>query len=107
MKGQQIQEIVKIIDNYLIVMPNAPHYNICRQQETKHVLEQLINRADHIDDNLLNKDALLNFLKNIQKWNGVTSEPEDVEFQLLILNAQTELRNIRARLQSEFDVQPG
>jgi hypothetical protein len=92
------QQIVKIINEYLALMPNAARYNVCRQQETRRTLELLLSKEDSEYGKLLNPQVLQAYLKEIRKWDGVSHEPEDVSFQLLLLDVQIELKSIRTKL---------
>lgn len=100
MDTRQKQQLIQEINEYLALMPNAIHYNICRQQETKRMLTHVLNLAGR-DEDLFNRKLLSTYLDRIAIWDGVTSEPEDMAFQLLIMDVQAELRELRARLQMQ------
>jgi hypothetical protein len=100
MENQEQRHIIKTINEYLSLMPKANRYNVCRQQETKKMLEFLVSKGNGTFSKAFDISMLQNFLKSVKKWDGVTHEPEDVSFQLLLLDVQIELKRIRAKLQT-------
>jgi hypothetical protein len=98
MKNQEKGIIVKAINEYLALMPSAAHYNICRQQETKKILLFLLSQKEPSIVAFFSVNTLQEFLSDIQKWDGVTHEPEDVTLQLLLLDVQAELKIVRNKM---------
>jgi hypothetical protein len=90
-----LENIYKQINEYLTVMPRANEYNLCRQKETKEVLSSVHGALKRIRPKHIMISILEENIENISKWDGVTSEPEDIEFKLLLEKVKRDLQQIK------------
>jgi hypothetical protein len=93
-----VKQIEEAINNYLSVLPTAHIYNICRQRETRQILEYLVGTLEtHQPEHHLLPELHHN-LFYVAKWDGVTEEPTDVAFGLLIDKVKTDVHLLKENL---------
>ncbi len=90
-----IKNLILEINQYLVVMPNANHFNASHVLETRKILEYLIRVMPEIDiDNALSLE-FSTLLLRLNKWNDSSLAPDDFEFAVFLDIVKEDLKLIK------------